>query len=190
MKHPARKLGPAPDATRLREAALQHLARFAASEATLKQILTRRITRWAHAAAQAGIAPDIIEAAQQTARASLPALITQLRSLGALNDQAFAESRARRLARSGKSRSASLAHLTAKGIDPDLAASALPPDPARDLTSACILLRRRRLPPFAPGDRLKTLGILARAGFDRATAEHAISMDAQTAEALVLAARQ
>lgn len=190
MKRDTSPLGPPPDAARLREAALAHLARFAASEANLRQILTRRITRWANAATQAGLDADLIEAAQQRARASLPSLIAQLRSLGALNDQAFAESRARRLARSGKSRNASLAHLTAKGINPDLAASALPPDPARDLASACILLRRRRLPPFGPGDRLKTLGILARAGFDRATAENALALDGETAEALIIAARQ
>ena len=189
-RSPGRLPGPPPDAARLREAALNHLARFAASEASVKAVLMRRIARWASRAAQAGLATAEIERVTQSARAALPDIMIQLRTLGAVDDQAFAQSRVRRLARGGKSQRASLAHLIAKGVDPDLAAANLPPDPARDLASACMVLRRRHLPPFGVGDRLKALGVLARAGFERAVAEQALNMEPDAAENLVRAARQ
>ena len=46
--------GPAPDAASLREAALNHLARFASTESNLVRVLQRRIARWAQRAEREG----------------------------------------------------------------------------------------------------------------------------------------
>jgi len=186
MKIEGRKPGPAPDARRLREAALAHLARFAATEAGLARVLTRRVERWARSMEDAEAAlPQ-----RQAALAAIPGIISELRALGALNDEAFAASRARRLARSGKSRRAAIVHLAAKGIDAGLAAAATESQAAQDVASACAYLRRRRLPPFGAGDALKAMAALARNGFDRDTAERALALDAESAEALVIALRR
>ncbi|HEX7389531.1 MAG TPA: regulatory protein RecX [Acidiphilium sp.] len=192
MKRNRDDIGPPPDAARLREAALAHLTRFAATEAGLARVLARRVDRWTRAAEQAGLDPDRIAAARREAKATIPPVIAVLRDLGALNDAGFAESRARRLTREGHSRRATLAHLAMKGVDQEVAAEAVPENAERDLAAACAWLRRRRLPPFANGDtlRMKALAALARGGFDRDTAERALALDAETAETLIVTLRQ
>ncbi|MCW8308212.1 RecX family transcriptional regulator [Acidiphilium sp. PA] len=190
MKRAERKPGPPPTDHRLREAAIAHLARFAATEAGLARVLTRRVDRWVRAAEADGAEPATIAAARTAARAAIPGIIASLRALGAVNDAEFAASRARRLAREGKSRRATIAHLATKGIDTEVAARLVPDDATRDLAAACLYLRRRRLPPFGDGDRMRALGSLARQGFDRGTAERALALDRPEAEALVLAARR
>ncbi|MGC9268670.1 RecX family transcriptional regulator [Acidiphilium sp.] len=190
MTREPRKLGQAPDAAGLRVIAIAHLARFAATEAGLAHVLNRRIERWTRAAAAAGLDAEIIATARDAARAAVPGIIASLRDLGAVDDGAFAASRARRLAREGKSRRATIAHLAAKGIDQSMAAAAISDDPSRDVASACAYLRRRRLPPFGPGDPLRALAALARGGFDRDTADRALALDAEAAEALVIALKR
>jgi regulatory protein len=191
MKIEGRKPGPAPDARRLREAALAHLARFAATEAGLARVLTRRVERWARAVAEAGDADaDGVFRQRAAALAAIPKVIAELRAIGALDDSAYAESRARRLARAGKSRRATMAHLAAKGVDAGLVATIVTDDPAQDLAAACAYLRRRRLPPFGPGETMRALAALARAGFARDIADRALALDAAEAEALVMALRR
>jgi regulatory protein len=179
-----------PDEAALREAALAHLARFAATEAGLARVLSRRIDRWARAAGEAGVAPEIIDSALRAAREAVPRVVQAMRGAGAVDDAAFAESRARRLIRQGKSRRAALAHLAAKGVDTSLATRLLPADPASDLAAACAYLRRRRLPPFGLGDRDRALASLARGGFSRDVAERALDLEQAQAEALVEALRR
>lgn len=182
-----------PDEASLREAALAHLARFAATEAGLARVLARRVDRWARQAATAGQEPDSIEAVAGNARAAIPRVVAMARALGAVDDAAFAASRAKRLARTGKSRRAALAHLSAKGVDSDLAAAALPEDAERDLAAACAYLKRRRLPPFGTMNdaaRMKALAALARAGYSRDVAERALDLDDETAETLVRQLRE
>ena len=179
-----------PDEAALRETALAHLARFAATEAGLARVLSRRIDRWARAAGEAGLAPEIIDSALRAAREAVPRVVAAMRGAGAVDDAAFAESRARRLIRQGKSRRAALAHLAGKGVDAALAARLLPADPASDLAAACAYLRRRRLPPFGPGGRDRALASLARGGFSRDVAERALDLEQAQAEALVEALRR
>jgi regulatory protein len=114
---------------------------------------------------------------------------------GAVDDAAFAASRARRLQRSGRSRRATLAHLREKGVDAETAAAALPEGEEAELDAALAFCRRRRIGPFAadapsPEARLKALGVLARAGFGRDVADRALRMDPDAAETRLLAARQ
>jgi regulatory protein len=162
----------------LQEAALTHLSRFAATEASLARVLRRRVDRWARA--QEG-EPEEIAAAAAAAAAEIPGVIARLRALGAVNDAAFAASRAKRLTRSGKSRRATQAHLAAKGVRD----FALGEDPARELAAACAYLRRRRAGPFGDADEMKVLAAMARGGFGQAVARRALRLDRDEAESLI-----
>ncbi|MDP3417669.1 regulatory protein RecX [Falsiroseomonas sp.] len=182
---PPRPPGPPPGEARLREAAVAHLARYATTEAGLRRVLCRRVDRWARAAEAFGmqdLAPLVATAKQAAA-----AVARQMAASGTVNDASFAESRARRLLRTGRSRRAALAHLAQKGVDAETAAAALPEGEAPETDAALALCRRRRIGPFGDADpppeaRLKALATLARAGFGRGTAEAALRMDPDEAE--------
>ena len=196
-RRPARRpAGPPPDEARLREAALAHLARFAATEAGLRRVLERRVERWARAAAAEDAGQgERIAAAATAARGLVADVARAMAATGAVDDAAFAAARARRLARSGRSRRAIAAHLAAKGVAAAVAETALPEGPEAELDAALALCRRRRCGPFAraPEDeaaRLKALAALARAGFARGIAERALEMDPAEAEDRLLASRR
>lgn len=183
-----------PTEASLHEAALAHLARFAATRAGLLRVLSNRIARWARTAE---LAEDERAGAVAAARAAAEAVVARLAAAGAVDDAAFATARARRLARAGRSAQAIAAHLAAKGAGgaaDDAIGSALP-DPEAELAAALIAARKRRIGPFAPPDmppevRRKALAVLARAGFSRAAAEAALAMDAEEAEARIAAFRR
>ncbi len=183
-----RPAGPPPDRARLHEAALRHLARYAATEAGLTRVLDRRIERWARVAATEGeVDPAAVRQAKLAAREVTAALVTA----GAVDDAAFAEARARRLTRAGRSSRAVGAHLAARGVG-ELAASVLPDDPERDLAAALVYARKRRIGPFRtedadPEQRRREMGAMARAGFGHGTVERAMDMDADEALSRVLA---
>jgi len=173
-----------PDETSLYSTALNHLARYAATEAGLARVLARKIDRWSRQQIT-DTDPETIAVAARRAKSSIPNIITRLKSAGALNDEAFAASRAKRLTREGKSRRGALAHLAAKGIPPTTAASTLPDDPDRELAAACAYLRRRRAGPFGNTPDLKILGAMARAGFTQTTARQALRLDKEEAESRI-----
>jgi regulatory protein len=185
--------GPPPGAARLQEAAVAHLARYAATEAGLRRVLQRRVDRWARAAEAFGmtdLAPLVAAARQAAAEVA-----RGMAAAGTVDDAAFAESRARRLLRGGRSRRAALAHLAQKGVAAETAAAALPEGEEAELDAALALCRRRRAGPFAlggmpPEARLKALAALARAGFGRGIAERALAMEPEDAEARLLAFRR
>ncbi len=191
-KRPTRPPGPAPDEAALRQAALNHLARFAATEAGLVRVLGNRIRRWARAAEAAGLDTTGTDAALAIARRVAAAMV----QAGAVDDAAFAEARARRLARGGRSRRAAAAHLAAKGIAAPTAAAALAAAPD-EADAALAFCRRRRIGPFSPlggaapdaAQRLRWLGMLARAGFSRDVAERALRTDPGEAVARIAALR-
>ena len=194
-KRPRRAAGPPPNAARLREAALAHLARFATTEVGLRRVLERRIARWARAAEAEGQAREAIAAATAALHVEITSLAQSLVVAGAVDDAAFAESRARRLARSGHSRRAIAAHLAAKGIETETAAAALPEGEEAELLAAIAFCRRRRLGPFArvapdAPARVKALAALARGGFAQGVARRALSMDPTEAEEMLLAGRR
>lgn len=183
--------GPAPDEAALREAALAHLARYATTRAGLVAVLDRRILRWLRACEGNEAAPAQAAAAREAARRVADRLV----ALGAVNDAAFAESRARSLNRAGRSRRAVAAHLAAKGVEAGTAQAALPDDPEAELAAAVAHARRRRLGPFRtvpddPARLQKELAAFARAGFSRDTALRALRMEPEVAEELLRAARE
>lgn len=166
---------------------MNYLARYATTEAGLRQVLRRRIDLWAH---QATGRDDISERVA-TAKAAVAGIVARMVELGLLNDTAFAEMRARGLALSGRSRRAITTRLMAKGIDPERARAVLPEGEQSELVSALILARKRRIGPFrkAEPNRDKELGVLARAGFPRDVALRALAMEPEEAEEAIRVAR-
>lgn len=164
-----------PTEARLHEAALAYLARYASSKANVIRVLDRRVARWARAVACEE--PERIAAH----RAAVRRVANRLEAAGLIDDVAFAELRARSLRRAGRSGRAVAAHLGARGIDSETRAAVVPSDPAAELIAALILTRRRKLGPFrdpeCDADRLRELGILARAGFSQHIARTALAMD-------------
>jgi len=174
-----------PDAASLHAAAVAYLATYSATRATLARALNRIVDRWLRAASGAD-APGLAAAAKR----AVPEVVAKLAAAGAVDDAAFAASRARKLSRTGHSTRAAAAHLAARGVPAELVREAVPEDEARELAAAVIYLRRRRLGPFrsaAASDeaRLKDLGTLARAGFTSATARRALALTPDEAEDLV-----
>ncbi len=181
--HRSRRSTVAPTEAALEEAALAHLARYATTRAALLRVLDRRIARWAEAtgAEEADIA---------SARAVARRVVERLAAKGAVNDAAFAEARARRLAQSGRSAVAIAAHLAQRGAGEEAgpAIEAALPDEEAAIAAALITLRRRRLGPFSPdptAHRDKALAALARAGFSRRIADAALATGWEEAEALI-----
>lgn len=187
--------GPLPTEALLQKAALNHLARFAATEAGLRRVLERRVDRWARRSETAGESPETVAPRAAEAKRHAAAVARKLVATGVVDDAAFAAARARRLARGGRSRRAIAAHLAAKGVARDAADAALPEEESAELDAALAQCRRRRTGPFAreplsPEARLKALAALARAGFPRGVAEAALDMDPDEAEARLVALRQ
>ncbi len=155
----------------------------------LRRSLERRIATWARRAERAGRDPDQVAAQANASRSEIESILARLGDVGLVDDVAFAESRARGLSRSGRSRRAIQAHLASKGVRAETVRAALPTDADTELDAALALAKKRRLGPFAkeptqdPKERLRALAILGRAGFERGTAERALRMDRDDAEA-------
>jgi len=186
--------GPPPDAHRLREAALAHLARFGTTEAGLCRVLQRRVDRWARRAENEGQLAETIAPLAAHAKQAAAEVAHALAQVGAVDDEAFAAARTRRLAQAGRSRRAIAAHLAAKGVDATTAGTLL--EETDELAAALGHLRRRRAGPFAPTQpvppeaRLKAMGAMARGGFSRDLAERALDMEPDAATDYLLASRR
>jgi regulatory protein len=187
--------GPPPDEAVLRDAALNHLARYATTKAGLRRVLERRIARWARRAAGV-LEADEIATHEAAAKQAAQSVVDRLAASGVVNDQEFAAARARSLVRSGHSRRGIAAHLAAKGVGAETLRSVVHDDEEAELGAAVALARRRRIGPFRTGDapdqqqRQREQAVLARAGFSRAVALKALAMEQEEAEALVRRMRE
>jgi regulatory protein len=174
-----------PDAGKLFEAGLNHLARYPATEVSMARVLARKIDRWARLYAGEAADPAETEDAARAAKRAVPGVIARLKEAGVLSDAAFAASRAKRLTREGKSRRYKLAHLAAKGVAAATAQEVLLEGPDTELAAACAFLRRKRAGPFGEADELKVLAAMGRGGFSQDVARRAMRLDRDEAEALV-----
>ena len=166
-----RKLAPAD----LKDAALNYLARYAASTLRLRQVMKRRIQRSAKAN----------ELDPQPLMEELERVIATLTRTGLLNDEAFAEGRARSLNRRGGSRRQIAAKLSAAGVARETTVSALAgmeeEMPGAEFAAALAYAKRRRLGAFrtsrdeTPERRRKDLMAMARAGFALDMARRALA---------------
>ena len=107
----------------------------------------RRVDRWARLQTDPEAAGPVIAAARE----AIEGAIVRLVQAGAIDDTAFAESRARSLARGGQSNRAVQARLIAKGVAPDLARKASVSDAETELAAALVLVRKRRIGPVPKG---------------------------------------
>jgi regulatory protein len=174
-----------PDEGKLYEAALNHLARYAATEASMARVLSRKIDRWARLYAGEDADPEETAAAAKAAKFAIPKVIAKLKAANVLSDAAFAASRAKRLTREGKSRRFALAHLAAKGVAPEAARAAVVDDPERELAAAAAFLRRKKAGPFGEAPELKVLAAMARVGFGQEVARRALRLERDEAETLI-----
>jgi regulatory protein len=180
------------DEAALRALGLDYATRYGGTTAAMARILDRRIQRWERAmlAAEAPD-PEAIGAEAVALRETARRVVASLAAVGAVDDAAFAESRARRLRRSGRSRQAVLAHLGAKGVGASLAGAAVPEDEAAEFAAALAFARRRRVGPFArdgePEDRARAFMAFGRAGFSGTTARRALECSPEEAERLLRA---
>lgn len=186
------RTGPPPDDAALEQAALTHLARYGGTRMTLTRVLDRRVERWARAQPEADSADMAAKVAE--ARRAVRRVVAKLAAGGGVDDAAFAAARARRLARTGRSRRAAAAHLAARGVDRAVVQAALTEDVDAELSAAVAFLRRRRFGPFraetADADaRRRELAALARAGFPQAMARRALALSPDEAELILLALR-
>lgn len=186
-KRKTREAGPVPTREILHEAALGYITRTAATAATLRRALERKVGTWARLAQKTRDAEDVaVDVAR--ARETIEAVIARFREVGLVNDAAFAEARARGLSRAGRSRRAIGAHLAAKGIDTETARRVLPHDASTELAAALTFARKRRIGPYAREEvveraaKQKALAAMARAGFDWDTCERALRMDREEAD--------
>jgi len=148
----------------LERAALDYLQRYASSTAQLRHVLLRRVER---SARRGG-------ADRAQGAAAVEEIIEKLLQRGLLNDRAYGEAKARSLQARGRSRRATEAYLTAKGLGREEIAQALaaqaqgPANP--ELSAALIYCRKRRIGPYrGPQERAaqqqRDMAALARRGF-------------------------
>ena len=152
----------------LQNAAAFYLERYPSTAEGLRRVLNRRVRK-----AEMADAP-IIENVKQT----IDAIVAKFVDAGVIDDQAFAQTKARALHRRGTSTRLTRQKLRLAGIDGDTLDQAmagldreLHADPRqREWQAALALARRRRLGPFRDKDRKehrnRDLAAMARAGFD------------------------
>ena len=178
----------------LHEAAVAYLARYSATQAGLLAFLFRRVERWGRVFGQLGGDPDTVQAATAMAVAAAREVAEALMQAGAIDDARFAEARARRLLRGGRSNRAIRAHLLGKGVAAPLALQAMP-EPDSELAAALAYARRRRIGPYgaAAGTadaRRAELAMLARAGFPADVAGKALATERDAADLILHQLRQ
>jgi regulatory protein len=164
LKRPARPI----TAKYLQNAATFYLERYPSTAEGLRRVLNRRIAK-----AKMADAP-IIDNVKQT----IDAIVAKFVDAGVIDDQAFAQTKARAMHRRGTSTRLTRQKLRHAGIDGETLDKAmagldqeLDTDPRqREWQAAVALARRRRLGPFRQKDRkehrLRDLAAMARGGFD------------------------
>jgi regulatory protein len=180
LKRPARPI----TAKYLQNAATFYLERYPSTAEGLRRVLDRRVAK-----AKMADAP-IMENVQQ----AIAAIVAKFVAAGAIDDKAFAQTKARSLHRRGTSSRVTRQKLKLAGVDGETLDKAmagldqeLQTDPRqREWQAATALARRRRLGPYRHKDRKehrnRDLATMARAGFDYDLARKVI--DAVDSDAL------
>lgn len=175
-----------PTPQRLRNIALHYLGRYAASEASLRRVLTNRLRR-----AELALPEFAADYAKLTElRAEIERIIEAHVKTGAVNDTALASMKVANLRRSGKSGKFIEQKLAVRGLSQGIVKAALLEHDGDDvgeeaeLKAALALCKKRRLGAFRPSERRKEtdgqkdFGALARAGFSSTIIRSVLSMSA------------
>jgi regulatory protein len=168
----------------LQNAAAFYLERYPSTAEGLRRVLNRRVRK-----AEMDDAP-VIDDVKQT----IDAIVAKFVDAGVIDDQAFAQTKARALHRRGSSTRRTRQKLRLAGVDGETLDKAmtgldqeLDTDPRRrEWQAAVALARRRRLGPFRQKDRAdhraRDLAAMARGGFEYGLARKVI--DAADADSL------
>lgn len=165
---PARKAPRRISVDYLQRAAMHYLERYSAPAAQLRHVLQRKVAvscrhHGDDPARFAGMLDDVV---------------ARCIASGLVDDRRFAEARAATLRRNGRSSRAIAARLSAKGVARELVTEASEGTEDEELAAARLAARRKRLGPWARGDRAadrqKHLAALARAGFSMTIARAVI----------------
>lgn len=150
----------------LENVATYYVQRYAATTATLKRVLQKRITNAVRAY------PDDFNPAPFAA--VIDDLIAKFVRLGYVNDETFAEQKIASLRRKGTSARAITAKLREKGIKANIES-----DEDTELAAAQRYVKRKRLGPYrtrtAEDSKQKDVAALARAGFSLPVARKALA---------------
>jgi regulatory protein len=180
VKRPGRPI----TAKYLQNAAAFYLERYPSTAEGLRRVLERRVRR-----AETAEAP-IVEHVERV----IAEIVAKFVAAGMIDDQAFAQTKARALHRRGTSSRLTRQKLKLAGVDDDTLVKAmagldqeLDTDPRqREWKAATALARRRRLGPYRAKERKehrnRDLATMARAGFDYELARKVI--DAVDSDAL------
>lgn len=167
---------------RLYQSALYYLGRYAASSASVRRVLRRRVAKYA---ADDGVNVEI-------AHDWIEAIIQRLTRSGILDDAGYADGRARSLFNRGLSMRMIAVKLAEKGLDRSIVDGAIETIWAEhgdaDLKAALSLARRRRLGPYRQAEKREALlkrdlAAMARAGFSYEIARRVI--EARSIDALM-----
>ncbi|TWD51090.1 regulatory protein [Agrobacterium vitis] len=160
-----------------RNSAAYRLARRMMSRQELMQAVSRKARQ-----KYEDIAPETVEILAQEA-------VRFGETMGAIDDQAYADVKSQSAARNGKSRRAIAQTLARKGIEKELVTAAL--EEVDDVLAAVRFARKRGYGPFRRKEAdqrqlTRELSSLARNGFGFALAQRVVEMDQQEAEDLLL----
>ena len=174
-----------PTPQNLANVALHYLGRYAASEASLRRVLTNRLRRVTMQNPE--FASDV--GRQKQLYSAIETIIAAHTKTGVLDDAAFSETKVNSLRRQGRSRRGIEQKLKIKGIAQEKITAALElhndgADPQEvELKAALALARRRKLGPFRktaadPDLTRKEFATLARAGFSSDIARRVLKAEA------------
>ena len=163
---------------------MRYLARYAASEASLRRVLENRIQRTLLYKAQNPADEENL----RVLRIKIDRIVEKHKKIGVLNDANYAEMKVKSLRRQGRSGRVIAQKLYAKGIAKSLIDSTLQDMRGEDsledseLKAARILAKKKKMGPFRKGasdDRLrrKEFSALARAGFSSSIARRVLETE-------------
>ena len=148
---------------KLRRSGFAYLQRYAASEAHFFELMEKKLRRWE--------AAGYVALGEASVTGLVGELTSEFRELGLLDDAGFAASRVASARRKGASRLKIALGLRAKGVDGDLARTAIEEEGTDETVAALRFCRRRRIGPWRRGERPdrdglnREIAILARQGF-------------------------
>jgi regulatory protein len=185
-----------PTPERLANVALYYLARYAATEASLRRVLENRVRR--------AVMQDVVFAADREAQAALVKaidhIVEQHKASGVINDEAFAAMKVESLRRAGRSARRITQTLAVKGIKAEATQRALESyeqdeGEGQELAAALRFAKKKKMGRFAPPSppatdaalvakrKNKEVAAMARAGFSFDVIRKVLEADIDGAEA-------
>ncbi len=165
---------------KLRRSGFAYLQRYSASEAHFAGLMEKKLKRWEAAGYVALGEARVADLVADLAR--------EFRELGLIDDAGFAASRVASARRKGASRLKIALGLRAKGVDSDLAQTAIAEEGTDETVAALRFCRRRRIGPWRRGERPdrdglnREIGVLVRQGFAAQLARSVVLLSLPEAE--------